>query len=442
MSPATTRKRRARLAAPKFPIERSTLACGAGLLVSPRAGAPVCAVQVHIRGGHSLDPAGREGTAFLAGALVDQGTSSRTEEEIAALLEPAGGSVHGDSTGISGTIAGADWKLLLDVVSDMLTDPVYPREKVGRQKARLLERLMVEREEPRVQATRIFKQLTYGDHWLGRPEHGSLESVSSIERSHLRTFHRRNWVAKRALVSVCGDVDPKKVRRHLDRRLSAWEPGRALAPREWTPPPPALRTGAFRADRQQVHVYLGHLGVRRSDPDYPGLVVMDHILGTGPGFTSRITRRLRDELGLAYTVSASISSSAGVLPGLFTAYIGTSPEHVATAIEGFLQEMRRIREEEVSRDELELARNYLLGSFVLGFERASRRAGYLIYAERNGLPDGHLDTLLDAFAAVDADDVRRVAATHLLPATPCVAAAGPLTAKDLAKAVRAATRSA
>ena len=192
----------------------------------------------------------------------------------------------------------------------------------------------------------------------------------------------------------------------------------------------------FRADRQQVHVYLGHLGVRRNDPDYPALVVMDHVLGSGPGFTSRVAHKLRDELGLAYTVHASLTASAGVLPGAFTAYIGTSPQHVGTAIRGFLDEMERLRREPVPADELEMAKQYLIGSFVLGFERASRRAQYTVYAERNGLGEGHLAELLRRFRAVEAEDVLRAAQRHLHPDTPCVAASGPITKRELSRLVR------
>ena len=160
---------------------------------------------------------------------------------------------------------------------------------------------------------------------------------------------------------------------------------------------------------------------------------MDHVLGTGPGFTSRIARRLRDEQGLAYTVHAAIHNSAGTLPGMFSAYIGTSPDKVETAIQGFLRELHLIRDELVAPDELELAKSYLTGSFALGFERAVRRTQYLTYAERNGLADGHLEQLVRSFAEVTRADVRDVARRHLDPDRACIAAAGPITRRELAR---------
>jgi len=196
-------------------------------------------------------------------------------------------------------------------------------------------------------------------------------------------------------------------------------------------PPLEPRVASFPASRQQVHLFLGHLGIERSDPDYAKLCVMDHVLGTGPGFSSRITRILRDELGLAYTVHAAIHASAGVLPGTFTAYIGTSPENLATAFDGFRREIRRIQEELVEREELELAKSYLTGSFALGFERASRRVQVLISAHRNHLPEDHLAQLLASFAKVTRDDVREVARRHLFPDASCLVGAGPVTKREL-----------
>jgi zinc protease len=185
-----------------------------------------------------------------------------------------------------------------------------------------------------------------------------------------------------------------------------------------------------------VHVFLGHLGIRRNDPDYAALVVLDHVLGTGPGFTNRISKKLRDELGLAYTVNAAIHSTAGILPGTFSAYIGTSPQHVATAIAGFRSEILRVQEELVSPEELRVAQDYLVGSFVLSFQRASRRSNYMISAERHNLPADNLVSLPREFAAVTREDLRRVARAHIHPDVCCVVAAGPIKEAELAKALR------
>ncbi|HVS19572.1 MAG TPA: pitrilysin family protein [Planctomycetota bacterium] len=423
-----------------LPILRHELACGARLLVSPRAAAPVAALQMHMRGGVSLDPAHKHGTAWLTGGMVDEGTERHSDEQIAELLETAGGALHGDANGIGGSIAATHWERLVDLACESITSPTFPAERVRRQKQRLLDRLLVERDEPRVQGERLFRRLVYGDHWLGRAPTGSIESVARITRADLVRFHRTNWMPQHALFALCADVEPEAARRRFERGLKGWEPGRSTPPPKPVFPARGLRTAVFPSARAQVHLYVGHLGVRRSDPDYSALVVMDHVLGTGPGFTNRISRRLRDELGLAYTVHAAIHHSAGVHPGTFTAYIGTSPQHVTTALEGFLAEIRRIQNEPVGEEELAVAKDYVVGSFALGFQRSARRAGYLISQERHGLPDDHLERYPRALAAVTAADVQRVARAHLFPDAVCVSAAGPVAPADLERALRRAVR--
>jgi zinc protease len=422
----------------ELPIAAFPLRCGARLVVSPRAGAPVTALQMHMRGGVALDPPGGEGTAWLTGALLDQGTARRSEEEIATELETAGGTLSGDANGVSGSIAAKDWRRLVELVAELVTQPTFPAARVQRQRQRLLDRLLVERDDPRVQGEHHFRRLVYGGHWLGRPPYGDLKTAKRIQRSHLAAYHRKNWMPQRALFALCGDVDPQEVCALFDRRLAAWKRGNDLPPPEPVFPLREVRLSVFPSERAQVHLYVGHLGIRRNHPDYPALVVMDHVLGTGPGFTNRISKRLRDELGLAYTVHASIHHNAGIHPGTFTAYIGTSPQNVETALAGFLDEIRRIQSEPVGEDELGVAKDYVVGSFALSFQRAVRRAAYMISHERHGLPPDNLERFPRELAAVSAADVRRVAREHLHPQAVCVAAAGPLTEKDLRTAVERA----
>ena len=176
--------------------------------------------------------------------------------------------------------------------------------------------------------------------------------------------------------------------------------------------------------REQVHIYLGHLGIRRTHPDFYVLTVMDHILGTGPGFTSRCSRKLRDEQGLCYAVSAGITASAGEEPGTFTAYIGTSPEHRQKAIDGFLDEIRRIRSEVPQAQELQDVKDYLTGSFVFALERNSNLAAYAIRARRFELGFEFVQRYPDLVRAVTADHVREAAERHLHPDRLAVISAG------------------
>ena len=153
---------------------------------------------------------------------------------------------------------------------------------------------------------------------------------------------------------------------------------------------------------------------------------MDNVLGTGPGFTDRLSATLRDRQGLAYTVNATIASSAGTEPGTFTGYIGTFPDKFIWVRDGFLKEVNRIRDEPPTAQEVEDAKKYLLGSLPFRFTTMSAIAGELQAAERYGLGLDFLETYRKAVAAVTPADVHAVARKYLDPKALTIVAVGPI----------------
>ncbi len=178
----------------------------------------------------------------------------------------------------------------------------------------------------------------------------------------------------------------------------------------------------------QLHFYMGHPGIRRDNPDYYKLRVMDYVLGTGPGFTDRLSARIRDREGLAYTVNANISSSATEEPGVFTCYVGTDPKNFARVKAIFLEELNRIRNEPPKPEEVEDAKKYLLGSLPFQFTTNSRVAGELLFIERYHLGFDYFSKYRQAVAAVTPADVQAVARKYLDPQRMVLVAAGPLDA--------------
>ena len=141
---------------------RCELASGARLIVHSRPGTPVTAIRVHVEGGPVLDPAGKTGLAHFTGAFADQGTSTKSDEDIARLLEPEGGGITGDSLGLFGAVAGDGWRVLLDALGDLVMDATYPKDRIARQMARMQTRLAVEADDPRAQGGILFRRLVYG----------------------------------------------------------------------------------------------------------------------------------------------------------------------------------------------------------------------------------------------------------------------------------------
>ena len=179
----------------------------------------------------------------------------------------------------------------------------------------------------------------------------------------------------------------------------------------------------------QLYFFMGHVGVRRDNPDYYKLLVMDNVLGTGSGFTDRLSAQLRDRQGLAYTVSANITSTAGEQPGTFTCYISTFPDKFAAVKEGFLTEVRRIRAETPTAEEVGDAKKYLLGSLAFRFTTNDAVASQLLVVERYHLGFTYLDDYRQAVAAVTPEEVQAVARKYLDPEHMVLVTAGPVTAE-------------
>ncbi len=414
-----------------IPRVRYELPGGGVLLVSRRPSAPVTAVRIHMRGGILSDPSGREGLGQWVGQLTDQGTAEHDEAGIAERIEPWGGGVGGDATGLRGSMAGDNWQQLLDVMVELASRPAYPDKAVQVQMGRTLSQMQVQEEDPRVQGARTFRRLIYGQHRFGQPGQGTLKSLEGITAQDLRDHHAANWGSSRAVIAVCGNVDPEAVYERMLVLLKDWDAGTPEPLWDRTFPARKAQAEAFEKGREQVHVYYGHLGVERKVEDFPTLVVMDHVLGSGPGFVSRLSKKLRDEQGLAYSVHADIHSSAGLFPGMFTAYIGTSPEHVEQAVKGIQAEVQAIRDTPVSDEELAMAKSYVTGSMVLGYERANARAGSLVGQEIHGFAEDHLEKLREAYQKVTVSDIQATAQRHLHPGDAILAASGSVNTQTL-----------
>ena len=156
------------------------------------------------------------------------------------------------------------------------------------------------------------------------------------------------------------------------------------------------------------------------------LLVLDNVLGTGPGFTDRLSANLRDRQGLAYTVTAQIAGSAGTQPGAFTGYIGTFPEKFERVREGFLAEIDRIRAEPATTQEVDDAKKFLLGGLPFKVATSSGVAGQLLAAERYGLGFDFLKDYREKVAAVTPAMVQAAAKKHLQPGKLVIVAVGPI----------------
>jgi zinc protease len=363
------------------------------------------------------EPEDKLGVATLTGSLLDEGTTKHKGEQIAELIEDVGGLLSMSATGGSVQVLAPDRSLGLGLLLECLSSANFPREAFARNQERQLSEIADEETRPNTRAAAAFRAAVYGKHYKGRPAKGTLKTVKALTPADCLAFYRKVFVPNNTTLAIVGDFDSKEVIAEVEKLTKDWK----KAPLEPAKHPEVEKPKEFTQkvltmpDASQLHFYMGHVGIRRNNPDYFKLLVMDYVLGTGPGFTDRLSSRLRDREGLAYTVQANITDSADIEPGTFRCYIGTMPEKFAVAKKEFLEEIRRIRDEKPTDEEVKDARNYLLGSLPLRLNTNGAVAAELLAVEKYGLGFDYLDKYRKEVAAVTAADVQQVAKKYLDP---------------------------
>jgi zinc protease len=413
-------------------VHSHTLENGLKVLLVENPSIPNVSMTGSVLAGARFDPEAKAGLAIMVSRLLDEGTQNRTSLEIADAIESVGGAIETDGSfeRIIATVSALskDIDLSLELLADLLIRPVFPQTYVDKEKERTLAEIVSAKDRPQVIAGWAFNELIYQDHPLHRPSHGYPETVESLTREDLLDFHERFFVPNNVILSIVGDFRVPELLPKIENVFGSWKPRPISFP---TYPAPTRQTSKrvkyLTMPAQQLNIYLGHLGVTRTNPDFYALQVLDTILGGGAGFTARIPQRLRDELGLAYTTFASITMTAGMDAGRFVAFIGTSPENMKLAIDGLLNEIRRIIEEPVTNQELQDAKDYLTGSFVFAFESSPQIARFLVHAEVYGLGFDYIEKYPKYIRAVTVDDISRVARKYLDSENYTLVVVGPVT---------------
>ncbi len=398
-----------------LPVRRHVLENGLRVLILPRTALPEVAVRLWVDAGRLREAL--PGAGALTGACLDEGAGGRSSTEIADGLASIGAHVGCGGGGITARCLADDLATVIGVVADVALRPDFPADSIEQRRGQLIAQIRAEYDDPAYIGRQRLRHELYGEHPLGRSAKGTETELEALTRDDLVAHHVALFVPRNAILTIVGDVDADAALELASAALGAWE-DRPASER----PLPSVELGAastihIEEDRDQLHIFLGHLGICRDDPDYYPLVVADYVLGSGPGFTDRLSRKLRDEEGLAYSVGASLAGSADVEPGLFSAYIGTAPDTRERALAGLRHEIEQLASgvAPVTESEVEDARSYIVGSYVFAFETNPGTAEQLTHIERLGLGLDFPDTFVERISAVTAENAQAAVARHLHP---------------------------
>jgi zinc protease len=399
-------------------IERVTLPNGMQLFLLEDHELPLIHVSALIRTGAVYESADKIGLAGITGTVMRTGgTTGKTGDEIDEQLEQIAASVE---TGIGRSSGSAFMSVLKDdvdtglaVLADVLMNPAFRQEKIDLAKIQARTGIARRNDNPGGIAGREYAKLIYGaDSIYAR--HAEYATIDSITRDDLVAFHKRFYHPNNTMMAVWGDFETQKMVAKIKEAFQDWQ--RADVD---LPPAPEVKydfrstvNAVVKEDMNQGIIRLGHIGTVMSDPDYFSLMVMNEILGGG--FTSRLFKNVRSRQGLAYSVGGAYGADFDH-PGMFSLSCQTKLQSTVHAVKAILDEVRKMTQEEVTDEELALAKDGFLNSFVFNFESRGQIVNRLMTYVYYGYPEDFLQKVKANVEKVTKADVLRVAKAHLRP---------------------------
>lgn len=381
---------------------------------------PQIKASARIAAGSVYEPAEQVGLASITGTVMRTGgTASMDPDSLNQVLEGLGASVE---TGIGETSGSASMSTLkehvdvvLPIFADVLRRPAFAEEKVDLAKKQQKSAISRRNDNPQGIAFREFDKVLYGSEspYARHPEYFTIDAIG---REDLVDFHEEYVQPGNVMLSVWGDFETEAMKRGLREAFGDWS-GR----QDFSPPSPPERTAESRYsvnftqkdDVTQSTVLMGHPGeLTRDHPDYPRVIVMNEVLSGG--FSGRLFQRVRKEQGLAYSVFGNYSAGYEQ-PGRFFAGVFTRSATTVEATEAVMREIETMREEPPAREELQLAKDSYLNSFVFNFDTKAEVLSRLMTYEHYGYPSDFLQRTKNAIEEVTAEDVQRVSEEYLYP---------------------------
>jgi predicted Zn-dependent peptidase len=407
----------------RFPsIVRHRLTNGLDVRTVEHRSVPVISFIVQVNGGSGADPADRHGLAAITADMLDEGTGSLSAIDVSERLARIGGEfdidVAPDATVFSLTTLTRFADRGAALLADILARPSLREDDFTRVRQMRLDRLRQLRDLPPAVAERAFLRLLYRDHPYGHLPIGSDSALRAMSLDEVRHFHRIAYRPTRGTLVVGGDMRHEELRAVAERAFGSWTDGASgpsHRPAASIEPPLVNDTRLAVVPReaaQQSELRIGHLTTSRDTPDYPGLLVLNAVLGGQ--FVSRVNLKLREEKGYTYGARTGFDWRRGISPFGLQASVHTAA--TADAIRDSLNELQAIRGgRPATESEMQLAKATLTRGYPRNFETVQQVTRSVAQLVLYDLPDTYFEEFVPKVNAVEAREVTRVAERHLDP---------------------------
>ena len=403
---------------PPVPIRRR-LANGLQVLHVEKPEFPMVAMGVIVRAGASTDPTGQPGLAHITGTMLQEGTESRSSDEIAEAMEFLGSeilvNVSREHALISAQTVTGHWRTALEIIADITRRPSFPEGDFDRVRRRRLTDLRRVADDPTAIASRASRALLYGpDSPYGHPATGTERSIADLDRADLLGHFEAWYGPQSATLIVVGQVTEREVAAEAERLFGGWRSnGDQPATASGAPEAGGAPTTIFLADKPgavQSVIRAGQLTIPRSHPDYFAMTLMNYVLGGQ--FSGRLNMNLREDKGYSYGYLSAIDWATG--PSGLVAGGAVQTEVTRQAIAETLRELGDVRERRpVTSEEFRSAVLGICRGFPSQFESLARTAVHLSQIALFDLPDTYFSDYVANVQAVSIEEVRRVASERI-----------------------------
>ena len=354
---------------------------------------------------------GLPGIAMLTNGLLSEGAAGMDAQQLAEQFESVGAQFKNESLrdmAIIGVRSLTDEQYLgtaISTLSAVLTQPDFPQDAFDRELARMKVAVEARKQSPSELASIAFYEAIYGDHPYATPSGGTEQSLAALTLEDIKAFYKRYYVASNAVIVMVGAVDRKQAEMLANQVIDGLPQGTRP---ESLPPVPVLSQSKIvkiEYPSAQSHIYVGQPGMKRADEDYFKLYVANHPFG-GSGFASRLVQSVREDRGLAYSVSSYF------LPmrekGPFIMGMQTRNDQTDEALSILRDELEKYVAEGPTKDELEASLSNIIGGFALNLDSNSKLVSNLAMIGFYDLPLDYLETYIDNMRDVSRRDVKKV----------------------------------
>jgi predicted Zn-dependent peptidase len=384
------------------------------------------ALGAWVRAASLHESAEKMGVSHMLEHMVFKGTPTRSAKELALALEVLGGSLDAytsrEHTSYQAKVLDEHLSQAADVLADLIFRPTLRGADLALEKKVVLEEINTVDDTPDDLVFELHNAQMWGNHPYGYQILGTRETVGALGTSDLKALHSRAYHPEQIVVAAAGNVEHDDLLETL--QTTGWTdiPRGGLAP--LTSPAPIVQTPTavhFERETAQTHIVIGSEAFAHGDPRRYAMSMIGMLFGGG--MSSRLFQRIREELGLAYSVYSfqSFHEDAGV----HGVYVGTTPDSARAAVDAINAEMEKLSQEGLSDDDITAGKSQLKGQITLSLESPTSRMYRAAGTELYGEPYRTLDELLVLIDAIDSQTVADLCKTYYAPGRQTLVSLGP-----------------